>query len=45
MKLGNEGWEKTGGAAKASMEATATCANPDVYNSKTFYDPTNPDFS
>jgi hypothetical protein len=45
MQLGNESWEATGGGAKASLEATATCTNPDIYNSKTFYDPTNPDFS
>jgi hypothetical protein len=45
MRLGSEGWEASGGAAKASLEATATCVNPDIYNSKTFYDPTNPDFS
>jgi len=45
MKAGNEGWNSSGGETKAMMEAGATCGAPNVYNSKTFYDPTNADFS
>ena len=45
MKAGTEGFQATGAEVQAAFDATATCVNPDVYNSKVFYDPTNPDFS
>lgn len=45
MKAGNEEFEATGAAVRAAFEATATCRDADVYNSKVFYDPSNPDFS
>ena len=45
MKTGGEGFQATGAEVQAAFDATATCVNPDVYDSKVFYDPTNPDFS
>ena len=45
MKAGSEGFEATGGDVMAAFGEVATCRNADVYNSKVFYDPTNPDFS
>ena len=45
MKTGGEGFQATDAAVQATFDATATCVNPDVYDSKVFYDPTSPDFS
>ena len=45
MKAGSEGFEATGGKVMAAFGETATCRQADVYNSKVFFDPTNPDFS
>ena len=45
MKAGSEGFEATGGDVMAAFGETATCRQADIYNSKVFYDPTNPDFS
>ena len=38
-------WLESGGEAKASLEATATCDVPDGYNSGLIYDPARPEFS
>jgi hypothetical protein len=27
------------------LESTATCENPEIFQGKVFYDPSNPDFS
>ena len=45
MKAGSEGFEATGGKVMAAFGETATCRQADIYNSKVFFDPTNPDFS
>ncbi len=45
MKSGNESWEASGGDAKELLEATLSCDNPDLYNSRVLYDPTDPNFS
>ena len=45
MLQGNNAWELTGQDAKASLDAVATCGNPDIYDSGVIYDPTNPNFS
>jgi len=45
MNVANEGWAANGGEAKALLEATMTCGNPELHNSKVFYNPENPDFS
>jgi hypothetical protein len=45
MKAGSEGFEATGGDVMAAFGEVATCRNADIYNSKVFFDPTNPDFS
>ncbi len=42
---GQADWLETGGEAKASLEATATCDVPDVYDSGVIYDPARPEFS
>ena len=42
---GAAAWLETGGAAKASLEATATCGVPDGYDSGVIYDPSQPQFS
>ena len=42
---GAAAWLETGGTAKASLEATATCGVPDGYDSGVIYDPSQPQFS
>ncbi len=42
---GDANWMETGGDARASLEATATCGVPELYNSGVIYDPTLPAFS
>ena len=45
MADGNILWEESGGQAKASLESTATCEAPDLYDSQLVYDPSEPNFS
>ena len=42
---GQASWLETGCEAKTSLEATATCDVPEVYNSGLIYDPARPGFS
>jgi len=42
---GSAEWIESGGDAKASLEATATCDVPELYDSGLIYDPANPAFS
>ena len=42
---GQASWLETGGEARASLEATATCDVPELYNSGVIYDPSVPEFS
>ena len=42
---GQASWLETGGDARASLEATATCGVPELYNSGVIYDPSIPEFS
>ena len=42
---GESAWLETGGEARASLEATATCDVPELYNSGVIYDPSVPEFS
>ena len=43
--IGNENWIESGGNARASLEATAACDVPDLYNSGVIYDPARPAFA
>ncbi|HAH67922.1 MAG TPA: hypothetical protein DCL68_05265 [Gammaproteobacteria bacterium] len=42
---GAAAWLETGGTARVSLEATATCGVPDGYDSGVIYDPSQPQFS
>ena len=42
---GQASWLETGGEARASLEATATCDVPELYNSGVIYDPSVPEYS
>ena len=42
---GQASWLESGGEARASLESTATCGVPEVYNSGVIYDPSRPEFS
>jgi len=42
---GQASWLETGGEARASLEATATCGVPELYNSGVIYDPSIPEYS
>ena len=42
---GNANWIESGGDARASLEATATCDVPELYNSGVIYDPARPAFA
>ena len=43
--LGNQNWMESGGTARASLETTATCDVPELYNSGVIYDPARPAFA
>lgn len=43
--VGNENWMESGGKARASLEATAACDVPELYNSGVIYDPARPAFA
>jgi hypothetical protein len=42
---GQASWLESGGEARASLEATAACGVPEVYNSGVIYDPSQPEYS
>jgi len=43
--VGNKNWMESGGKARASLEATAACDVPELYNSGVIYDPARPAFA
>ena len=42
---GNTNWMESGGDARTSLEATATCDDPELFNSGVIYAPARPAFS
>jgi hypothetical protein len=43
--IGDRNWMESGGTARASLENTATCDVPELYNSGVIYDPARPAFA